>query len=420
MSKELTQYFEKERSKVISECTLCGQCVTKCPITKQTSLSNALPKEIQIKVLDFLENGTIDHDVYTKAFACMECYRCVNRHCPKGLNPLLINEIIKWDYNRNNLAQIFYTDPKDRYAKQRIISSIQVSAPDYQRIYTPSIKKTAKYVFFPGCNVYLQPDKILQALDIMELIGEDYAYVPGMDFCCGNVYLEAGDVQKGHAASQELISKLSSYSPEAVIFWCPTCQCRFDMTSSKVSDIPFKVISYPQFLTQNIDKLPFGKQINKTVTLHEACKAAYTGLDVTSIREVLKKIPGINLVEMSRHGTDTACCGSSAMDYFPGSMAIMRDMRLQEAKETGADIMIDICQTCHNIFAKEELKHGFDITNYVTLVAEALEINREDKFKKYKQWANVERILDDAKEFLASSSYSYEIITNTLIDFFES
>ncbi|MDR3599105.1 MAG: (Fe-S)-binding protein [Desulfosporosinus sp.] len=414
MSTILSQYFDQEKKQVLEKCLVCGQCISKCPIIKYTNLEKFDPREVQRKVLEFLENGTEYDEVYTKSFACMECYKCVKNNCPKGLSPLMINEIIKWEYNQRNLIPILYTDPKDDNAKQRVLSSIQISSEEYNKIFTPSTKDTVQYVFFPGCNVYLQPEKVLDALDIMDIIGEDYAFVPGMDFCCGNVHLEAGAVDKGYTASQELISKLSSYHPETVILYCPTCLCRLDMTISKVSEIPFSIISFPQFLTQNIDKLPFKKEINKTVTLHEACKAAYMGLDITSAREVLCSIPGVNLTEMPRHGLNTACCGSSSMDFFENSMAIVRDERLQEAEETGADILVDICQTCHNIFAKEELKYTFEIINYVSLIAEALGIEREDKFKKYKQWGSLKRILEDAREYIAQSEYPRDTIIEVL------
>ena len=414
MAKSLMQYLEEERNRIIENCTSCGQCINKCPIVEHTDLQSASAPEVQRKVLDFLKNGTAHEEVYLKAFACMVCYRCVKRSCPKGLNPMLINEIAKWDYRRKQLKPIPYTDPKDQYATQRVLASIQVSAEDYQRIFSPSEKKSARYVFFPGCNVYLQPEKVLGALDVMDLIGEDYAFVPGLDYCCGNVHLESGAVEKGQDASQEFIAKIRSYNPETVVFWCPTCQCRFDATLSKVSELPFKMISFPQFLTQHIDKLPFKMPIDKTVTLHEACKTTYMGLDPTSIREVLRSIPGIDLVEMSRHGENTACCGSSAMDFFPESMAVVRGQRLQEAAETKADALIDICQTCHNIFAKEEPNYPYEITNYISLIAESLGIAREDKFKKYKQWGDAGKILADADEFVGQSSYSRDKIIEVL------
>lgn len=410
----LEDYYNEQRKKILADCTSCGLCVQKCPVIKNTKLKDVPAADIQQDVLAFLHEGIKKDTVYPKAFACMECFQCVNNFCPQGLTPLNINEIIKWDYRRNGMLENSFQDPRDPEAAQRVLASIQVSRDEYQKILTPTNKEKAKYVFFPGCNVYFQPEKILTALDIINLITADYAFVPGLDYCCGDVSLYSGYVEKGGEAAEKLGAKLASYQPETVIFWCPTCLCRFQETLSLVHELPFNIISFPQFLSQNIDKLPFKKRIEKKVTLHEACKAAYTGADLNGPRDLLRKIPGVDLVEMLRHGKNTACCGSGALDFFPEVLGKIRDERLNEAALTKAEILVDICQSCHSIFISEEAQHNFSIVNYVSLVGEALGIEREDKYKKYKQWGDIEKILEDAKKFCKASPYSSMQIINAL------
>lgn len=114
MAQTVAEPFERERQKVLHQCTKCGICIKKCPILKHTDLKDVQPREIQEKVVDFLNTGIGNDTVYTKAFAYMECYECVSGRCPSGLSPLTINEIIKADYRCNHLADIPYTDPKDR------------------------------------------------------------------------------------------------------------------------------------------------------------------------------------------------------------------------------------------------------------------------------------------------------------------
>ncbi len=46
-------------------------------------------------------------------------------------------------------------------------------------------------------------------------------------------------------------------------------------------------------------------------------------------------------------------------------------------------------------FAAEEAHYEFSVTNYVNLIAEAMGIRREDKFKKYALWGGLEQILTD-------------------------
>ena len=66
--------------------------------------------------------------------------------------------------------------------------------------------------------------------------------------------------------------------------------------------------------------------------------------------------------------------------------------------KTGADVLVDVCHHCHNVFCDHESEYGFEVKNYASLVAEALGIAREDKFKKYKQWGDLNKILDDVEK----------------------
>jgi hypothetical protein len=61
---------------------------------------------------------------------------------------------------------------------------------------TVSEVPNAEYIFYAGCNVYIQPDKILNALDIIGRITDDCTFVPGLDFCCGNAHYYFGAIDK--------------------------------------------------------------------------------------------------------------------------------------------------------------------------------------------------------------------------------
>ena len=414
MTKKLTQYYTEEKKRIIEKCKECGVCAKKCPIIRHTELKNVSPKDIQTKIKAYLKDGETNKTVFTRALSCMECFKCVDNCCPEGLNPLLVNEIIKWEYRNNNIVETAYGDPQAADSAHRIIASIQLTLNAYHKITTPSKKDSARYVLFAGCNVYFQPEKILTCLDIMDLITKDYAFVPGLDFCCGNVHIFYGSIEKAKTASQELIKKLSSYKPQEVVFWCPTCLCRFEKTISHTTKIPFTMMSFPQFLEKHIDTLSFEKRIRKTVTLHEACKAAFTGVDLTGARQVLQKIPGVKLVEMPRHGKNTVCCGSGAEDYFQNGFEAVRDDRMMEASQTNADVLVDVCHHCHNVFVSNEDKYNYSVKNYISLVAEALGIEREDTFKKYKQINNIDNILADIDKRIDKLPFTREKIIEAL------
>ena len=406
--------YAKEKQRFLENCVQCGRCAEECPILPYTESNNLSAQEIQEDVFDFIKNGTPNQQAYTKAFACMECFKCTADICPEDLKPMLVNQLIKRDYISKGLANRAYGDATQPESIHRVLASIQVSASDYKKITKPSDKQAARYVFFPGCNVYFQPEKILNALDIMDAIGDDYIFLPGLDNCCGDSFMFLGDINEGSRRAEELVSTIADYQPEAVILWCPTCQCHFDKTITPALDIPFKIFSFPQYLAENMNRLSLSDASAGIVTLHEPCKSAYTEVDLNGPREVLRQLPGVILKEMEHHGKNTKCCGSGAICWFPESCTPFRENRLKEAAKTGAERLVAICHYCGQIFAAEEERFDFSVTNYVSLVAEALGVERDDKFKIYTHWGNLDRIIKDADEHISESHFDKERIIEVL------
>ncbi len=163
-----------------------------------------------------------------------------------------------------------------------------------------------------------------------------------------------------------------------------------------------------------MDKLPLNAAAAGTVTLHEACKSAYTGVDRNGARDVLRQLPGVVLREMTRHGAEAVCCGSGAVCWYPQSSDRMRSDRLAEAARTGAARLVTVCHYCSQTFAAEERHYDFDIVSYIDLVAAALNLTREDKFKKYNRWGDLDKILQDAEDKIAASPVPRERIVEVL------
>jgi len=360
------------------------------------------PRDIQKGVFDFVAGGAHGNAAHTKAFACMECFKCTAGICPKGLNPMLINELIKGDYIAQGRETRAYGDARDPDSVHRVLAGVQTSGDEYRRITTVSDRERARYVFFPGCNVYFQPDMILNAMDIMDAIGDEYAFLPGLDYCCGDGILFLGDIADGTARAEELLDAIVRFRPEAVILWCPTCQCRFDTTIVPATDVSFEILSFPQYLATRMDRLPLAGTAAGSVTLHEACKSAYRGIDLDGPRQVLRSLPGVTLREMEHHGRDTVCCGSGADCWFPESGEHIREARLQEAARTGADRLVTVCHYCNQTFLSREDSYDFTVTNYVNLVARAMGIERDEKFARYMRWGDVDRIVEDARDAIAA------------------
>ena len=416
----LSRQFLAERQHILDTCSCCGMCVRMCKIFSYTSLVECHPQIVQKEALRFLQTGEEGKSVFTRTWSCMQCFGCVKDVCPQGLNPMHFIELLRWEYARQGKEIIPVSDPSSPEALQRLIASLQTTEAEFLRIYTPSPIRPVKYVFFPGCNVYFQPEKILTALDVLACISEDIAFVPGLDFCCGNAQIYAGAIEKASATSTALLGTLCQYEPEEVILWCPTCHSRFAVTLSQSEALPFRVRSFAQFVAEHIECLSFQKRVPSTrITLHEACKSAFLNVDLTGPRRILQQIPGIELREMPRHGMGTSCCGSGAIDCVPESFEKVRDERLEEASQTAADMLVDVCHYCHEVFSREAHCYPYSVVNYVTLLGEAMGVIREDRFQKYIQWGDVELIWQEVKPSVAWSPYSPEQLKNAIGEVFQ-
>ena len=72
----ILDYYVREKQRFLENCTLCGLCAKGCPILPYTDAREITFQDIQKGVYDFMDSGTPNQWAYTKAFACMECFKC--------------------------------------------------------------------------------------------------------------------------------------------------------------------------------------------------------------------------------------------------------------------------------------------------------------------------------------------------------
>ena len=151
------------------------------------------PTALQHDIIDFL-SGTSEptEAVISKARSCMRCYGCLDIECPIEVNSLMINELISRTIQAKNKPQ---DTPLYLEHEERLLSG--ATEEERKRITSEIADEKSEYLFFPGCNVYKQPDKLLNALDIMDAIGNRYSFAPGMTYCCGSARGQHGNAYGG-------------------------------------------------------------------------------------------------------------------------------------------------------------------------------------------------------------------------------
>jgi Fe-S oxidoreductase len=93
-------------------------------------------------------------------------------------------------------------------------------------------------------------------------------------------------------------------------------------------------------------------------------------------RDVIKSIPGIDLVEMERIKEYAWCCGAGGgvIDAYPDFAVWTALERIAEARATGAEAMVTACPWCKSNFVEALNQSGekFKILDIVELIEQAV------------------------------------------------
>jgi Fe-S oxidoreductase len=144
-------------------------------------------------------------------------------------------------------------------------------------------------------------------------------------------------------------------------------------------DGALQVDHYTQYLAELLDegKLSFKPSENIRITYHDPCYLSRHNDETAAPRKILKAIPGVELVEMERHGSETICCGGGGgrmwLETDPSER--FSDLRVSQAMDTGADILATACPycvTCLEDSLKSKRITGMIVLDVAEIAANAL------------------------------------------------
>jgi len=172
--------------------------------------------------------------------------------------------------------------------------------------------------------------------------------------------------------AEHFMETFNSLGVSRVVTSCSDGFSTFKKLYPKV-DIPmkFEVLHMVEYLDRSIKdkKLKFTKKMPMKVTYHDPCHLGrHLGDDgiYEPPRDVLKNVPGIELVEMERNRENAWCCGAGAgvSQANPDLSLWTANERLKEAKATGATALVTSCPWCERNFKDAAKEYGEDIEIY--------------------------------------------------------
>lgn len=406
----LPQLYIEAQKAFLSNCVSCGICIQECPCIPIGHLANTDVDRILDEVRQFLNGGIITDIVTKRAFDCCRCGICLNI-CPSGSNVYDLQQALR----AHNVAQgvrnltlhgiTFENRVWDDFDFDKILASLQVKPGE--RRWTEGDQKNvpeSEFVLYLGCSTIRYVSKVNTLLDILEMIGLKFVTVASI--CCGTRAAIIGKLQEAHSQGIRLMSALSKYKPKEVWVYCPTCFYTMKGEIAKGYEVPFKIRTVFEVLADNIDKLHFKNKISKKVAFHDPCKLGRMAGEYEPARNLLKSIPGLELVELEDSRQKSNCCGGTAWRYNPDQANLLRQKAMNCAEKAGIDILATACLICYNRFSAKASGYPYRVCETIELVGEALGIRYVDKLEEYMGYHDFERVINQTKEYIEASEYS--------------
>jgi len=238
----------------------------------------------------------------------------------------------------------------------------------------------APVLYFLGCQYSRNSERGKDALstsEILEHSGVEWGIMGEEEKCCGYMPLALGYPELFERYARDTITTFNRLGVKQIVTSCPECYYVFKTRYSEIAPLNAEVVHITELVHRLVKqgKLKFRRNEAK-VTYHDPCYLGrYCHLYETP-REVIRSIPGIELVEMERNRMDAWCCGAGGgvmMGNKEYALATGRE-RVDEALACRAEGLITSCPTCvQNLSdAKDEANTSITIQDITTLIHQSL------------------------------------------------
>ncbi len=231
------------------------------------------------------------------------------------------------------------------------------------------------------------------AVNLLKKAGVNFGIAGKDETCCGGRAYDLGYLGELTKYAENNIEMLRTAGVKTVVTSCSDCYHAFKVLYDKINmkgDVEvLHITEYLDRLTKE-GKLKPTKAIKTKVTYHDPCHLGRLGEPwihwkgtikmeanwrtlhepkkvfrrgtcgiYEQPRNLLKSVPGLKLIEMTRIKEYAWCCGAGGgvVDAYPDFNMWTANERLEEAKDTGAEALVTACPWCVRSF-KDAIKEN--------------------------------------------------------------
>ena len=368
----------EERQETILACRHCMMCHVADRVTSLVRRESYTPRG-RGAILFALEQGLIKPD---KAVADIMY---------TTLNDGLLLEWCLGNYDQEELI----IDARARLFKQGL-------APDSVVDFIKTVKKTkdkgsnpnevlsragvdtekgAEMLLFCGCASLESGNDTIVSLGHILTNAQKKFQILENEPCCGWPLYQLGDWEGAKTFSTQVSDSIRETGASTVVVLDADCYRMLTTRTARFGgDLEgIKIIHVNELLAGMLDEdnLPISKPLSEPITYHDPCALARYCHDTESPRKILKSITTGTFKEMETNKKLANCCGQGGMlqVHRPDIADRVASLRLEDARETGAEILAAGCSRCVAMLSNVQTDNPERyprIVNIVDLLASAM------------------------------------------------
>jgi glycolate oxidase iron-sulfur subunit len=429
---------------VLQQCMHCGMCLPTCPTYDLTKLEKHSPRG-RIALMraiadDHLELGRDFGDEMSYCLGCLACETA----CPAGVDYAHLFEVARADVEKSGvmanpvrsavrtaLLKILFTHPRllrlvgrmlwlyqatgvqwlfrrlglTRLlpAKLRVLEPMTpVVLPRFSHQLIRPVEKPAdgaryRVGLLTGCVQDLVFADINRDTADVLLVNGCEVITPPVQPCCGSIHGHNGEHAVAQSMARRMIDLFDPFAFDAIITNAAGCGSHLKnygrllaedrRYAARALEWDRKLKDINEWLVEIGFRAPASAPADSLkVTYHEACHLCHGQKIGKQPREILRAVPGVELVELPESNW---CCGSAGVYNItqPVTATVLQERKVDHALATGADAVATCNPGCHLQLVNGLRQAGSDmlVTQPVSLLAQAY---RSEKSWNATAWAD--------------------------------
>jgi Fe-S oxidoreductase len=355
--KEIVEEIVKAGGSAFKVCYQCGKCDVVCPWNRVTNFS--IRRIVRQAALGLPEIELDD------IWRCSTCGMCPAK-CPRGVEQIEVGVAIR------RIAAAYDVFPGAASTLPAVSASLTSDgnplgeerscrtnwAKDLQ---VKPFTEGMEILYFVGCYYSYDPRNQRVArttVKLLEQAGVDFGILGTKESCCGESIRKTGNEDAFRMLAKENIKAFIDAGVRRILVSSPHCYHTFVNEYSEFM-MKLEVVHITEYLAELIDagRLTVNGEFAKRVAYHDPCYLGRHNGIFDAPRHVLRSLPGVDLVELPDHHENSLCCGGGGGRIWMHTDKEERfgDIRLAQAREVGAEVLVTSCPYCVSNFEESRL-----------------------------------------------------------------